>query len=310
LKARLAIVIVSYNTVALLRQCLSSLRASLTRSDLSPIIVVVDNGSLDGSASMVATAFPDVQLHAQAENRGFASANNVAINDIEADYTLFLNPDTEVLGDAPLALVRFLENHSDVGLGGGRLLNPDLSFQDSAFRFPSLAMSFLDFFPINYRLTRSRMNGRYPRNWYGRSFDIDHPLGACMCVRADIIQQIGGFDEGFFMYCEEVDWCMRIKQSGWRIAYTPDAEIIHHVGASSRQNAGPMLVQLHRSRDRLFQKHYGPAYALAARQIVRLGMRSAAARARADLLTRRINEEELTRRLAIYRDVVTWGPLT
>jgi GT2 family glycosyltransferase len=111
------------------------------------------------------------------------------------------------------------------------------------------------------------------------------------------------------MYCEEVDWCLRMKQAGWRIAYTPDAEIIHHIGASSKQNAGPMLVQLHRSRDRFFQKHYGTAYTIAARHIVTLGMRSAAACARSEFRSGRIDGAELSRRLDVYRDVVAWEPL-
>jgi GT2 family glycosyltransferase len=108
------------------------------------------------------------------------------------------------------------------------------------------------------------------------------------------------------MYCEEVDWCLRIRQAGWQIYYSPDAEIIHHVGASTRQNAGPMLVQLHRSRDRFFQKHYGPVYTWAARLIVTAGMGSAARRARCDHEAGRIDEAELNRQLAVYQAVTAW----
>jgi GT2 family glycosyltransferase len=255
---------------------------------------------------MVAGAFPDVRLIALGENRGFAAANNVGIRAVEADCYLFLNPDTEVLGDAPAALVRFLAGRPDVGVCGGRLLNPDLSFQHSCFHFPTLPMTLLDFYPINHRLTESRVNGRYPRSWYRRAFSIDHPLGACMLVRREVIDRVGSFDEGFFMYCEEVDWCLRIRQAGWQIYYTPDAEVIHHVGASTRQNAGPMLVQLHRSRDRYFQKHYGPVYTYAARLIVSAGVRSATRRARRDYEAGLIDVTELNRQLAIYREVTTW----
>jgi GT2 family glycosyltransferase len=306
LSARLAIVIVSYNTSALLRQCLASLEPrSGTRSD-DVTTIVVDNGSSDDSTEMVATDFSDVRLIALGENRGFAAANNVGIGEVEADYYLFLNPDTEVLGDAPAAMVRFLASRPGVGACGGRLLNPNLSFQHSCFHFPTLPMSFFDFFPINHRLTNSRLNGRYPRAWYKRPFPIDHPLGACMLVRRDVIERVGSFDEGFFMYCEEVDWCLRIRQSGWQIFYTPDAEIIHHVGASTRQIAGPMLVQLHRSRDRLFQKHYGALYAQTARLIVTAGTRSAAQRVRREYEGGSIDSTELDRRLEIYRAVTQW----
>ncbi len=307
MSTRLAVIVVSYNTVNLLRRCLGTLEASLRRAgDVEWKVAVVDNGSVDGSPDMVERDFPDVRSWRLGENRGFAAANNVAIHELDAEYYLFLNPDTEVLGDAPSALIRFLSTRPEVGLVGGRLLNPDLSFQDSCFRFPTLPMTFLDFFPINHRLTRSGLNGRYPRSWYRHPFEIDHPLGACMCVRRQVIDRVGGFDEGFFMYCEEVDWCLRMKQAGWQIMYTPDAEIVHHVGASSRQNAGPMLVQLHRSRDRFFEKHYGTLYALAARQIVRLGMSAAAMQANRDFEAARIDGLELARRLEIYRRVTTW----
>lgn len=300
----LAVIVVSYNTVALLRACLASLAASLARfGPASHQIYVVDNASGDGSPEMVRAEFPDVTLLASPENLGFAAANNLALRSADARYVLFLNPDTEVLGDAPAALVRYLDAHPEVGVVGGRLLYPDLRFQHSGFRFPNLAMSFLDFFPINHRVANSRLNGRYPRSAYTAPLAIDHPLGACMLTRAEVLQRVGAFDEGYFIYCEEVDWCFRVKQAGWEIHYTPDAEIIHHAGASTRQSAGPMLAQLHRSRDRFFRKYYGPLFARAARAIVRLGMARAAAEARRAARRGEIDDAELTRRLAIFSRV-------
>src|ERR1035437_3754609 len=216
----LAVVIVSYNTAGLLRQGLTSLTNSLSREPtLTSAIVVVDNGSTDGSVEMVRSEFPRVQLIALGENRGFAAANNVGLRVIDASYVLLLNPDTEVLGDAPGALARFLAANPNVGVAGGRLLNADLTFQHSCFRFPTLPMTLLDIFPLNHRLTSSWLNGRYPRSAYSQTFSIDHPLGACLIVRAEVIRRVGAFDEGFFMYCEEVDWCYRIKQAGWEIRY-------------------------------------------------------------------------------------------
>ncbi len=307
-KCDLAVVVVSYNTRDLLRVCLQSLVASLVRSghSLSYEIFVVDNASHDGSPSIVAAEFPTVRLISLPENCGFAAGNNVAIRRANARYILLLNPDTETLGDAPARLVRFLDDHPNLGAAGGRLLNPDLTFQHSCFRFPTLPMSFLDFFPIHHRLTNSRFNGRYPRSHYSQPFEIDHPLGACLIVRSEVIQQVGLLDEGFFMYCEEVDWCWRIKQMGWKIAYTPDAQIIHVGGASSRQNVGPMFVELHRSRDRFFRKHYGDAFALAARLILRLGTATKSAEARRAYRQGLIGADELARRLAIYTEVNRW----
>lgn len=300
----LATIVVSYNTVGLLRTCLASLTASLERfGPASQQIIVVDNASNDGSPDMVLNEFPKVKLIASPENLGFAAANNRALQSIDAGCVLFLNPDTEVLGDAPATLVHYLDEHPEVGVVGGRLLYPDLRFQHSAFRFPTLAMSFLDFFPINHRLLNSRLNGRYPRERYVAPMAIDHPLGACMLARGDVLERVGAFDEGYFMYCEEVDWCYRVKEVGWEIHYTPEAEIIHHSGASTRQNLGPMLVQLHRSRDRFFRKHYGPVFAGVARAIVRLGMARVAGEARAAAGRGEIDEAELARRLAICDQV-------
>ena len=127
-----------------------------------------------------------------------------------------------------------------------------------------------------------------------------------MVVRAETIQHVGPLDEGFFMYCEEVDWCYRIKQAGWKIAYTPDAEIVHIGGASARQTAGPMLVQLHRSRDRFFRKHYGTVFAFTARSIVRLGMSAAKRRARHQYELGLIDFDILDQQLALFDEVGEW----
>jgi GT2 family glycosyltransferase len=333
----LAVIIVSYNTRDLLRTCLRSLLVSLERvsppgramevnqtvagSGAGPSrgfqagaaaptydVFVVDNGSPDGSPEMVAEEFPEIHLLALGENRGFAAANNRAIREADARYLLFLNPDTEVLGDAPIALLRFMDEHPAAGAAGGRLLNPDLSFQHSCFRFPTLPMSFLDFFPLNHRLANSSVNGRYPRARYRRAFRIDHPLGACLMVRREVVERIGGFDEGYFMYCEEVDWCYRMRQAGWEIWYTPSAEIIHHAGSSTRQSAGPMLVQLHRSRDRFFRRHYGPVFSYLAQRVVRLGMAAAERRARRAAARGELDVDELARRVGAYREVARGWP--
>jgi len=300
----LAVIVVSYNTVALLEACLGALVSSLERfGPPDSQIIVVDNRSIDGSPAMVRARFPTVDVLEPGENLGFAAANNRALRRVDADKVLFLNPDTEVLGDAVAALVRYLDGHQSVGVVSGRLLYPDLRFQHSAFHFPTIAMSFLDFFPINHRLTNARLNGRYLRRRYKAPMAIDHPLGACMLTRAEVIQRVGGFDEGFFMYCEEVDWCLRVKRAGWDVHYTPDAEIVHHAGASSRQNAGSMLIQLHRSRDRFFRKHYGTAFAEVARQIARLGARNLANAARDSARRGEIDEIELERRLSVLEEV-------
>ncbi len=306
----LVTVTVSYNTRDLLGECLDTLFAGLERSGVSAQVWVVDNGSTDGSADMVRQRFPDVHLIAQDENLGFAAANNLALRRVALEgkaaprHILFLNPDTRVVGDALGALVRFLDGTPQAGVAGARLVYDDGRFQHSAFAFPGLVQIFLDFFPL-HRLLDSRLNGRYPRSLYeaGVPFAVDHPLGAAFLVRREVWAQVGGFDERFFMYCEEIDLCRRIKGAGWGIYCVPRAEIVHLAGQSTRQFRDPMFVALWRSRFLMYDKHEGPLFRWLARRIVRLGLAAEARRARAAFKRGDISAPELEGCLAAYREV-------
>lgn len=293
----LSIVIVSYNVRELLTRCLEA----VSGSNLQLETFVVDNASSDDSAKMVREKFPHVQLIENAENRGFAAANNQAFPMTRGRYVLMLNPDTQVKSDALATLVRFMDAHPRAGACGGKLVYGDGSLQHSAFRFPTLAQIFLDFFPLNWRLTRSRLNGRYPTDWYarGQPFQIDHPLGADFLVRRETAEQVGWLDDQFFIYCEEIDWAMRIKRAGWEIWCVPQAEIIHHEAQSTRQFRDAMFYELWRARWRLFHKHYSPLFRALAKQIVRAGLWNEARKAQSSLVT----QDELTRRLKAYRQV-------
>lgn len=311
----LSIVIVSYNVRELLAQCLESVSSqqstvdspSLATDDwrLSTEIFVVDNASSDDSAAMVREKFPAVQLITNAENRGFAAANNQAFPLTRGRYVLMLNPDTQVKPGALATLVRFMDAHASrrAGACGGKLLYGDGSFQHSAFAFPTLAQIFLDFFPLNWRLANSRLNGRYPREWYarGQPFQIDHPLGADFLVRREVAEQVGWLDDQFFIYCEEIDWAMRIKRAGWQIWCVPQAEIVHHEAQSTRHASrrDAMFIELWRARWRLFHKHYSASFRWMAKQIVRAGLWNGARQARASSVT----QDELARRLEAYRQV-------
>jgi N-acetylglucosaminyl-diphospho-decaprenol L-rhamnosyltransferase len=297
-RVELTVVVVSFNTRQLLERCLASLDRS---AGVTLKVVVVDNASADGSADMVRERFPRVELREPGGNLGFAAANNVALRDLDTPFVLLLNPDTEVVDDAAAALVRFLKEHPRAGAVGGRLLYGDGSFQHSGFAFPTLAQVFLDVFPVNYRLTGSRLNGRYPRAWYGRAFEVDHPLGACFCVRREAVQLM---DEDFFMYAEEVDLARRIRDAGWEIWYTPDATVIHHEAQATRQFRGEMMVQLHRSRYRFFAKHYGSWFGLAARAIVGTGVLRDLGRSAAARIGGRIDAEEWRKRREVYGRVL------
>jgi GT2 family glycosyltransferase len=299
-KIDLSIVIVSYNVRELLSQCLRSLFTG--HSSLSTEIFVVDNASFDDSAAMVREKFPQVHLIENKENCGFAPANNQAFPLARGRYVLMLNPDTQVKPGALETLVEFMDEHPRAGACGGKLVYGDGSLQHSAFAFPTLPQIFLDFFPLNWRLTNSRLNGRYPREWYerGEPFQIDHPLGADFLVRRQVAEQVGWLDGGFFIYCEEVDWAMRIRQAGWEIWCVPRAVVVHHEAKSTSQFRDKMFVELWRARKRLFEKHYSPMFRWLAWRIVRLGLGNEARKARENLVT----QDELARRLDAYRQVV------
>jgi N-acetylglucosaminyl-diphospho-decaprenol L-rhamnosyltransferase len=297
----LAIVTVSYNTRGLLAECLASALAGLARSGLQGGIWVVDNASHDGSADMVRQRFPTVHLLEPGRNLGFAAGNNYALPHLDPPprHVLFLNPDTQVLDDALGELARFMDSTPHAGACGAALRYPDGSFQHAAFAFPGLAQVLLDFFPVHGRVLDSRLNGRYPRARYqqGVPFEVGHPLGAALLVRQEVLAQVGGFDEGYFMYAEEVDLCWRIQQQGWQVFCVPRAQIVHHVGQSTRQRSHPMFAALWRSRFRLFRRMRGAGYLRWLRLAVRLGLwaerRRALARWRAGELDRAGLDERL-----------------
>lgn len=299
-----SVIIVSYNTEDLLSGCLSSVQASLDASGLESEVIVVDNASSDGSTDMVERSFPQVKLIRNTTNAGFAAASNQGIREAHGDYLFLLNPDAEVRGKGIAQLASFLDEHRDVGVVNPKLLNGDGSFQHSAFHFPTLLMSFFDFFLLNHRVTNSRLNGRYPVSAYRAPFEIDHPLGAAFMVRRKAIEQAGLVDEAFFMYCEEIDWCLRIKRAGWRIFCQPKAEVIHYGAQSTSQFWGPMFVELHRGRLRLFRKHCSPLFRLLNRQIIRLGISSEMRKAESLYSKKAISESEFEERRKAYKEIL------
>ncbi|MCC7353165.1 MAG: glycosyltransferase family 2 protein, partial [Anaerolineae bacterium] len=260
----LAIVIVSYNVRDLLARCLAAVYESLAASpDLEAVVWVVDNASADGSAGIVRSRFPQACLLASERNLGFASGNNAALRAmgftdstvIVPEYVLLLNPDTEVQADALAQMVRFMKEQPRAGAVTARLQYGDGRFQHSAFRLPSLAQIWFDFFAWPGRLIESRWNGRYPRALYdaGKPFAVECGLGAAFLIRSAAIRQIGLMDEGFFMYGEEMDWCWRLRKGGWQVYCVPGARVVHHEGQSARQFREAMYVALWRSRFRLYR---------------------------------------------------------
>ena len=329
----IAVVIVSWNVRDLLVQCLNSVYTALDIADLRGEVWVVDNASSDSSAETVRERSTATQVIASPANLGFAGGNNLAMSMLGFDgvavpgiadglradlahlalarkplprYVFLLNPDTVVRPAALGLMVQFMDHTDQAGVCGARLVYADGGFQHSAYRFPSLAQTFLDFWPVNWRLIESRLNGRYPRRWYERSepFDIDHPLGATMFLRREAIEQTGGFDLDYDMYVEEIDWCMRIKRLGWSVYCVPRAEVIHYEGQSTRQVQPAMVVALWRSRYTLFDKWYSPLYRRAARNLVRAGMRSRIRQAEAKRRRGALDDQAAQALVDAYRQVI------
>lgn len=302
----LSIIVVSYNTKNLLRACLNSVYAN-QNPRYSFEVIVVDNASPDNSAEIVRQEFSQVKLIANAENRGFAAANNQALHEAQGRFVVLLNPDTEVIGPALWQMLTFMEAETGAGVVSPALVYPDNSFQEGAFRFPGLFQLFFEFFPLNWRLTRSRLNGRYSRRLYEakkgtypRAFEIDFGLGACLMLRREVLAQIGLMDEIFFMYMEEIDWCYRIKKACWKIFCLPAAKIVHHSGASSRQFRDEMFYQLYRSRAYYYKKHHSRLFQFAARQLIRLGMLYLTRQASRSVRLTQITPDEFSARKRAY----------
>jgi GT2 family glycosyltransferase len=231
----------------------------------------VDNHSTDGSVHAV-RPFPSVKIIEMGHNAGYGRAANAGFEVARGRYLMVLNPDTVMHEGSLEALVQFADTHLRAGIVAPRLLNPDGSVQVSAFRFPTLAMAFLDLFPlpsfipgrVRLWVYRSWINGRYPTEAVAtRPFRIDHPLGACMLINRRAYEQVGGFDPALFMYSEEIELALRYRKRGWECWQVPQAKVTHYGGQSTKQLPDEMFLELWRSRLYLYRKYYPRAYRVA-----------------------------------------------
>ncbi len=238
------VVIVSWNTRDILRDCLASVYAQ-TRN-VSIEVVVIDNASADGSAQMVRGEFPRVRLIQNTDNRGFADANNQGMRVAMGRYVLLLNSDTIVLDGAIDRTIAFADQRPQAGVVGCRVLNRDRTLQPTCFMYPSVLNMLLFATCLNKLFSRSRFFGREQMTWWKRDDEreVQVVTGCFMLARRAAIDQVGLMDESFFMYGEETDWCFRFAQAGWKVLFTPQAEIIHLGGASSSRAANEMTLQL------------------------------------------------------------------
>ena len=259
----LTIVIVSWNTRQILKECLASVCDNL--HGVQAEVCVVDNASDDGSAEMVRKYFPQVRLIANTDNRGFAKANNQVIPHANGRYVLLLNSDTVVLGDVLKRSVQYMDEHDDVGVMGCRVLNEDGSVQLTCSQLPSLVNLLLLTSGL-FRLEKPSFLGRYQlRDWKRDSErDVETVTGCYMVVRQEAIRKVGLFDESFFFYGEETDWCKRFAESGWKLRFAPVGEIIHYGSLSSRKCNFRRDLMLTSGLLRFHLKHNGKLAALMA----------------------------------------------
>jgi len=244
----IGIIIVNYNTKALLLDCL---RSVLANEGVSYHICVVDNCSTDGSADAVREQFPEVEVIVTPRNGGYSYANNIGLRrfgfhdepgtppDPDAPrYVLLLNPDTVLPPNALANMVAFLDAHPEAGAAGPKILRPDGSLDRACRRsFPTPEVSFWRMTGLSFLFPHSKRFGRYNLTYISpdETIEVDSVVGAFMMVRREAVRDAGLLDEQFFMYGEDLDWAYRIKQAGWRIWYNANVTILHYKGASSRQ---------------------------------------------------------------------------
>ena len=302
-----SVIILNWNTCQLLKDCLETL--TQPQSDASNIdvqIIVVDNASEDDSREMVSTLFPHVTLQFNHTNIGFGAGNNTALSMADGRYVLFLNSDTKVMEGALSTLVAYGDTHPDVGILGPKLLNADGSLQYSCRRYPQLLTGFFRNTPLGRLFPQNRFTTDYlMQDWdHASPRDVDWVSGAALMIRRELLDQIGSFDEEYYMYCEDVDLCWRANHAPhtftsnavslngstsksssidnvsndsspsrtWRVTYLPDAVIYHFIGKSSDQVPTRMTYEFHRSQYLFYKKHYAARTPLLLRPIILPGI--------------------------------------
>ncbi len=277
-----SIIIVNYNTVSLLRDCLNSL---MHTEGKACEVIVVDNASADGSGDMVEKEFPGVALVRNQQNVGFSKANNQGMRQAKGKCLLLLNSDTVVHAGAVETMAEFLSSHATVGAVTCRLLNADGTIQASISNRPGPVLLFFRLMGVSRIISGDRA-----RRWLSRTFgfflgktirsylapyathdtpaEVENISGACLMLRREAVEQIGFLDEGFFMYFEDMDYCLRLQNAGWKMYYLPQGEILHFGGMSSGGRMRNYSVHSYRALFHFYRKHFSSAMVVTVRFMV------------------------------------------
>ncbi|MBN1866617.1 glycosyltransferase family 2 protein [Candidatus Sumerlaeota bacterium] len=255
-----SIVIVSWNAKALLLECLESI--STHSNDLDIETIVVDNASSDDSVEGVKNAFPAVRVIENADNAGFAKGNNIGIAVARGRYVCLVNSDVVFIDDCLRGLVRWMDEHPEVGMAGPRILNRDRTLQLSARRAPTLWRLFCEavFLEKMPGLRRIAPGCDLRPGELAALRKVDVLSGCLMMVRRMALEEVGGLDDGYFMYAEDDDWCRRFLAAGWGVVYNPTWSAVHYGGGSSRNAPSRFFVEMKKAQLRYLAKHYGPFF--------------------------------------------------
>ena len=276
----LSIIIVNWNSRDYLRKCIDSILAMIYGIEYE--IVVIDSASFDGCDEMLRQCYSQVRFIQSDQNLGFAKANNEAFKVSRGRNLLFLNPDTELEGDAVQALLSHLKFLPNAGAVGAKLLNTDLSIQTSCIQsFPTLLNQILDSEVLRQRFPRFRLWGTARLfEKFATTAEVDAISGACLMIKRSVFESVGMFSTDYFMYSEDIDLCFKIWKAGWKIYYVPTAQVIHHGSGSSSQSSVNTFssVMMLESRWRFFRKTRPPIYckiyrlAIFSSSLIRIGL--------------------------------------
>lgn len=291
----LSVVIVHWNVPELLQRCLATVQADVERDALDAEIIVVDCASDDTRHHSVLAAFPDVRSVDLPTNDGYAAGCTAGVAQSTGDAVLLLNPDIEVLPGALTTMLRGLAAAQHIGLVAPLLLNADGSIQSRGYRFPPPWSPLFDLLPLPDRLRESPLNGRLPLSDLVLPVAIDYPLGAALLLRRTALEQVGGMDESYGMYCEEIDLAQRLAAAGWTRLLTPQAHLVHLGGQSTRQRAPQMTHALWHSRGRYSRRWRSRRHAVLEHACILLGTTI-------NTLRRRDRSDDAVDILRAYRD--------
>lgn len=257
MKFDISIVIVNYNVKDLLFNCLKSIQDASKKLNVQTI--VVDNNSIDKSVEYLTPLFPDVEFIANKENVGFSKANNQGFEISTGKYVLILNPDTVLNEETLNVMYDYMEKHPETGMSGCKVLNPDGSFQLSCRRgFPTPWNSFSKLFGLQSLFPKVKLFSGYNLTFKSidDTYEVDALIGAFMFARKNVLDEIGGFDEQFFMYGEDLDLCYKVKEAGWKIDYVHTTTIIHYKGESTRRSSIKEVKHFYESMEIYAKKHF------------------------------------------------------